>query len=103
MALLFLTRGVLFHEPTWTLWFKYAAGLVPLEPLRGSQCNASTLNEVSKHCKVEGPSWDVISQQHLFDVYIHPAPSFPGFEEGSIFYGREISNRVEVRHFLKPP
>jgi len=33
---------------------------------------------------------DVIARQHLFDVWIHPSPSFSGFPEGSIFRGCEL-------------
>ena len=96
VALLFLTRGVLFHEPTWRLWFKYAEGLVPIEPFRSSGCNSSVFADINKYCLADASSTDVIAQQHLFDVYVHTAPSFPGFEKGSVFYGKEIANRVEV-------
>ena len=95
--MMFLTRGVLFHEPTWKLWFKYAEGLVPIEPFRSTGCNSSVFAEINKYCLVDEHSPDVIAQQHLFNAYVHTAPSFPGFGEDSIFYGKEIPNRVEVR------
>ena len=87
---------MLFHEPTWRLWFKYAEGLVPIEPFRSSGCNSSVFADINKYCLADAGSTDVIAQQHLFDVYVHTAPSFPGFEKGSVFYGKEIANRVEV-------
>ena len=39
---------------------------------------------------------DVIAQQHLFDVWVHPAVDFPGFAEGSVFRGRELPPEFRV-------
>lgn len=39
VALMFLTRGMLHHEPTWTRWFKEAEGLVPLSAIHKAACN----------------------------------------------------------------
>lgn len=103
MALLFLTRGALWHEPTWAAWFQYAAGLVPLEVLRKAGCNATQLAAVRRHCRPGAGGREVLRQQHLFDVHVHTAPSFPGFSRDSIFYGREIANRVEARPLAKGP
>ncbi len=34
--------------------------------------------------------------QYLFTVYIHPAPKYSPYPRGSLFYGREVANRVQV-------
>lgn len=40
---------------------------------------------------------DVISQQHLFDVWVHTTVDFPGFPLGSVFRGRELPREFRVR------
>lgn len=39
IAMLFLSRGELFHEATWALWFRSAAGLLPAASLRNDTCS----------------------------------------------------------------
>jgi hypothetical protein len=34
IAILFLTRGELWHEPMWREWFRAAAGLIPADVIR---------------------------------------------------------------------
>ena len=92
---MFLTRGSLFHEPTWKIWFEAANSLVPIDPFKKAGCNSTVSADINRHCFLD-KSGSVIDQQILFNVYAHPAPSFPGFGKGSIFAGKEISNRVEV-------
>lgn len=92
---MYLTRGSLFHEPTWKIWFEAAKNLVPIDPFKKASCNNSIAAETARHCFLDKKA-GIIDQQILFNVYAHPAPSFPGFGENSIFAGREISNRVEV-------
>ena len=36
--MLFLSRGELFHEATWALWFRNAVGLLPISSLRNDTC-----------------------------------------------------------------
>jgi len=38
----------------------------------------------------------VLQRQHLFSVYIHPLPDYGTFPEESIFWGREIQDRIQV-------
>ncbi len=38
MALLFLTRGEIYHEATWDAWFRSAAGLLPTAALHAADC-----------------------------------------------------------------
>ena len=35
---MFLTRGVVYHEPTWDAWFRSAAGLLPTAALHAADC-----------------------------------------------------------------
>lgn len=42
-------------------------------------------------------SSNVISSQHLFDVWVHPSQQFPGFPVESIFHGRELPPDFRVR------
>lgn len=95
MALLFLTRGTLFHEPTWELFFQQAEGLVPVDPFRRTACNATTAAATKKYCSLNRAP-GAVDRQVLFNVYVHTSPSFPGFPAGSLFHGREIGRRVEV-------
>ena len=35
--------------------------------------------------------------QFLYSVYVHSGPDYPGYKEKSLFYGREVPDRVQVR------
>ncbi|KAK9813067.1 hypothetical protein WJX72_008331 [[Myrmecia] bisecta] len=96
VALMFLTRGDLYHEPTWRLWFQYAANLVPLDAVRAGQCSADRLHAISQHCASKRSGSDALAQQHLFNVYIHSSPDWPGYPKGNIFRGRELTQRVNA-------
>ena len=39
----------------------------------------------------------MLQRQHLFSVYLHPLPDYGSFPEESIFRGREIQERIQVR------
>ena len=34
--------------------------------------------------------------QFLYSVYVHSGPDYPGYKETSLFYGREVPDRVQV-------
>ena len=36
---MFLTKGELFHEASWAIWFQHAAGLYPLDRLLPATCS----------------------------------------------------------------
>ena len=38
VAFMFLTRGVVYHEATWEVWFRSAAGLLPTAALHAADC-----------------------------------------------------------------
>jgi len=96
VALLFLTKGTIIHETLWREWFSSAAGKVPLKALKTTMCGGSGQSSTLAPMCVRAPSADgyssaeVIAQQHLFDVWVHPSTSFSGFPEGSIFHGLEL-------------
>ena len=35
--------------------------------------------------------------QFLYSVYVHSGPDYSGYKENSLFYGREVPDRVQVR------
>jgi len=81
IALLFLTRGNLFHEPIWKEWFRSAAGVLPAKNAALQQnlvaesnlCNKRDSNNINTVHDT-----DIIRFQHLFNVYIHAPSSFNG-------------------------
>ncbi|KAK9907312.1 hypothetical protein WJX75_001278 [Coccomyxa subellipsoidea] len=98
VAMMFLTRGDLHQEPVWDLWFRHAEGLVPISALKVHGCGTafvSHLRSVCGHAAGDGP----IQRQHLFNVYVHVGANevnFKGFANTSVFYGRDIVDRVHV-------
>ncbi|KAK9834873.1 hypothetical protein WJX81_005657 [Elliptochloris bilobata] len=93
VALLFMTYGDLPLERLWRRWFEGATGLV----YRGCQPESSeATSECFSHLEAE-ENHSPIASQHLFNVYVHPKPDFPGFQPDSIFTGYELSHRVDSR------
>ena len=89
MALLFLTHGALYHEPSWRLWFKGAAGALPVEVATAAACglNATSLARAAAACSPQSGSLansstsdfeDEISAQLLFSVYVHLSKDIDG-------------------------
>lgn len=78
IALMFLTRGALWHEGMWQEWFRNAAGLVPADVIRAGNCSGEMFSSVASWCSVREPIADVIGAQHLFSVYVHTQPGFEG-------------------------
>ncbi len=68
VALLFLTRGDLVHEPVWRRWFEEVHGLL----YRG--CRPGALEAPPDECRYDSHRQNVsgggvIASQHLFNVY----------------------------------
>lgn len=82
VALMFLTRGPMPLELVWRRFFA-AAALVRHAPV---------LSDGPQDSRLTG----VIAQQLLFTVYLHPPPNFT-YTRHSIFFGREVPNRVKVQ------
>lgn len=38
--------------------------------------------------------------QFLYSVYVHSGPDYPGYKEQSLFYGREVPDRVQVGYLV---
>lgn len=98
VALLFLTRGPMPHERTWQACMGWAQGQIPLQAVHLSGvCDPSisaggSIQQVLQACGrgrrgagtrsagQEGrPAWEAILEQHLFSVYVHAPPDFPGW------------------------
>lgn len=106
VALLFLTTGDLFHEPSWRLWLKSAEGLIPSQVVAESICGHSsiiseeTLSLARKVCtsKPQEQYQDTeFRNQHLFSIYVHVPPSFEGFAPQSLWHGKVVRYRVETQ------
>ena len=80
VALLFLTSGELFHEPSWRQWFASAEGLVPALYARETACEQQDpryWEAVQSYCSIKGLG-SAITKQHLLSVYVHAPPAFKG-------------------------
>ncbi|KAK9823942.1 hypothetical protein WJX72_006544 [[Myrmecia] bisecta] len=95
VALMFLTRGELYHEETWAAWFKFAQGQIPVSAIKAAGCDAKMLAQIDRTCAV-APGTPAIKAQHLFNVYIHTAKEFKGYPVSNVFHGHDIDNKVEV-------
>jgi Core-2/I-Branching enzyme len=112
VALLFLTRGHLHHEPTWKLWFRSAAGILPAHiaaadtttvssgeepsfPLLCSLQKGPTLEAARNACSVHNlDSDDAIASQHLFSVYVHLSAEIDPAAVGPLWRSRLVQHRV---------
>ncbi len=92
VALMFLSRGALPHEPAWQAWFKGAAGLVPKIPETSNGCQVPPRPVICS----PAVSPDAISAQDLFSVYVHTAPAYT-FDEGSLFATHQVEERVAAK------
>ena len=68
---MFLTRGHLHHEQTWSRWFQAAAGLLPHVLVQAQGCEEDALARIGAACAIPGGNATVIQQQRLFSIYIH--------------------------------
>ena len=78
VALMFLTRGALWHEAMWREWFRHAAGLVPADVIRAGNCSSEMFSTMAAWCAVKEPLGNAIGAQHLYSVYVHTQPGFEG-------------------------
>ncbi len=106
VALMFLTRGPMPHEELWNRWLASAAGLVAVDCASSSLCsqipvNSSRSKSGESHaqpsmsalrsaCTLKRSAQNGYLQQHMFSIYIHPPPDFPGYDPSSVFYNREL-------------
>lgn len=74
---MFLSRGALHHEQMWEDWFAFIHGHVPVHLLQAANCSAELTEQLQQVCG-PGQGSDVISQQHLFSVFVHAPPNSLG-------------------------
>ena len=67
---MFLTRGIIYHEAIWRLWFSDAAGLLPVAALSAANCEPGLLEHLRHSCGTKAGE-SVLQQQHLYSVYVH--------------------------------
>jgi hypothetical protein len=114
VALLFLTRGHLHQEPSWKLWFRSAAGILPTNIAADATSNnnnkdspssplcsleeegGTTLKEARAVCSVENleNQEDAISSQHLFSVYVHLSAEIDPAALSPLWRSRLVQHRV---------
>lgn len=115
MALLFLTRGPMFHDKLWKAWMQAARGLIPVEQLAGIRAGGKG-GAVDANAPVCGfaADWEAgsfsagargareaLTQQFLFSLYVHPAPDWPGYEESSVFWKLELPMEKRIAVSLR--
>lgn len=97
MALLFLVRGAVHHEPIWRSWFEGAAGWVP-KSTAFALCSDPAPKDCARLLEQAGSKHpDVLSRQHLFSVHVHAGPDFKGYPQGHVFAKTLLDTSVKVR------
>lgn len=64
--------------------------------------NTATYQPPRRGARLKDPSatpHHLYASQSLFSAYVHTAPDFEGFDESSVFYGREIEPRLQAERF----
>eukprot|EP00891_Asterochloris_glomerata_P009530 jgi/Astpho2/9530/Aster-x1582 len=97
VALLFLVRGAVHHEPIWRSWFEGAAGWVP-KNTAFALCSDPASKDCARLLEQAGSKHpDVLSRQHLFSVHVHAGPDFKGYPQGHVFAKTLLDTSVKVR------
>lgn len=104
VAIMFLTKGDMPHEQLWRMWFSSAEGRLPYQQAAEGVCAANNvavadalLDTMRQVCAPDAHgAVSPIRRQHLFSVYVHAPPSFPGFDNSSIFNGHLLAQRTTV-------
>ena len=78
VAFMFLTRGVMYHEAIWDIWFSSAAGLLPVAALSAANCERGLLEHLGHSCGCQAGA-GVLQQQHLFSIFVHVGANEEGF------------------------
>ncbi|CAK0758242.1 hypothetical protein CVIRNUC_002605 [Coccomyxa viridis] len=97
VALMFLTRGDMPHEASWAAWLRSAEGMVPIDPAQNALCAHKP--DPGKCPWANGVRQSPMGPmgQFLYSVYVHSGPGYRGYKEDSLFHGREVPDRVQVR------
>lgn len=104
VALLFLTKGMLYHEPSWRLWLKSAEGLVPSQIVADHLCDigvtgvsaSSRALMAESKCRIDHSNRGDVEyrKQYLFSMYVHAPPTFKGYHKDSLWFGKLVEYRV---------
>lgn len=99
VALLFITRGEMPYERMWAAWLAAAKWLVPAQHANAFQCEAAYKPPRGMDAgRLESKSGrQHYEEQALFSIYVHSSPNFTGYAADSVFAGKTISERVEVK------
>ena len=89
---MFLIRDTIYPETIWTDWLLPASRMVHPD----IECDAQVKKCYAEHVLTQ-PARSVYDEQGFFTFYVHSKPDVPAFKEGSIFYQREVKDRVQVR------
>ena len=73
VAMMYLTKGELYHSSTWKLWYDYAGGFLPMGPVKEACKDPQLIEKARKLCKrrTTGTGEETLANQHLFNVYVH--------------------------------
>ncbi len=90
---MFLIRDKVHPENVWRDW------LLPISKVvhPDIECDAQ-VKKCYKETVMLQPARSVYDEQGFFSLYVHAKPGVPAFKRGSIFYEREVRDRIEVRH-----
>ena len=88
---MFLVRGPIPHEDTWTRWI----GNLSHRVVPRVWCSRK-LFDCYQSAMRSKPIESVYDQQSFFSIVVHARPGFEGYAAGSIFNGKLLDERVEV-------
>lgn len=101
VAMMFLTKGDLFHHATWRLWFRSARDFLPRYWIHELKCGGDPerLERAKQACvsykkTTESAYTSPIRQQHLFNVYVHAPPDVKESSLYTLFRGFMVQDRV---------
>ena len=92
---MFLVRGEIYHEEIWREWIGNLASRVPSSIL----CDNALEKCYRDMQQPNMPPKSVYDEQSFFSIVVHTKPKFPGYEKGSIFNGRIVHERIEVKSY----
>ena len=90
---MFLIMDKIYPEDIWRDWLVPTSLVVHPD----IECDAQVKKCYTEHV-LTTPARSVYDEQGYFTIYVHSKPDAPEFKEGSIFYQREVKDRVEVRY-----
>ena len=93
VAMMFLIRQTVHVEDVWRDWLLPTNKVVHPD----IECDAE-VKKCYKETVVLESARSIYDEQGFFTFYVHAKPGVPAFSKGSVFYEREVKDRIEVRH-----